>query len=133
MVQRFHARSGINALKQRGIAMQALSATAVTTVISILQISTFLTDATPLSLPDDAAAQDVNEIHRGLTVTLADAPANDAFCVPAERSFPTVSGRPNCSAEPARHVGIHCGDACQGASVRVYRSCAADRHRPFLC
>jgi hypothetical protein len=49
----------------------------------------------------------------------------------AERSFPTVSGRPNCSqtsrsaaapdqalthyqrAEPARHVGIHCGDAFQ--------------------
>jgi hypothetical protein len=33
MVQRFHARSGINALKQRGIAMQALRATAVATII----------------------------------------------------------------------------------------------------
>ena len=33
MVQWFHAGSGINALKQRGIAMQALGATAVATVI----------------------------------------------------------------------------------------------------
>jgi hypothetical protein len=33
MVQQFHAGSRINALKQRGNAMQALSATAVATVI----------------------------------------------------------------------------------------------------
>jgi hypothetical protein len=46
---------------------------------------------------------------------------------------PDQHGEPLFARWAARHVGIHRRDACQESSVCIYRSCAADRHRPFLC